>query len=179
MTAAPKPVRPQLLEEVYRLDHCGPIEIPTRAVVNCRAIAPCCGETLRIEWRRPGGGDQCKALRAALQHPKSQGLSNSAIAKHVGVDEGTVRSWREKMSASSEIPKMDSRTVTRGAQTYQQNTAGCKLSDGTAAPGKSTCSKCAPTFRAWLRGKTRLRARANSQRAARQAERNRPAWSLV
>jgi hypothetical protein len=69
------------------------------------------------------GEDKQRAVKAALGHPNGAGKSNSAIARHVGVDEGTVRSWREKMAISSEIPKIDSRTVTRNGITYQQNTA--------------------------------------------------------
>lgn len=62
-------------------------------------------------------------MKAALVHPSGAGKSDSAIAKHVGVDHVTVKNWREKLTASCEIHKMDSRTVTRGDSTYQQNTA--------------------------------------------------------
>ena len=65
--------------------------------------------------------DKQRAVKAALQHPNGAGKSNSQIARHVGVDEGTVRNWREKLNPSSEIPKI--RTVTRNGTTYQQNTS--------------------------------------------------------
>lgn len=65
--------------------------------------------------------DKQRAVQAALRHPKSQGMSDSAIAKHVGVDSQTVSNWRTKLVASSEVRKMDTRTVTRGGTTYQQN----------------------------------------------------------
>jgi len=65
--------------------------------------------------------DKQRAVKAALEHPKSQALSDSQIAKHVGVDHVTVARWREKLSASCEIHKIEKRTVTRGGTTYQQN----------------------------------------------------------
>ena len=62
-------------------------------------------------------------MKAALAHPGGAGKSDSAIAKHVGVDHVTVKNWREKLAASCEIHKIAERTVTRGGSTYQQNTA--------------------------------------------------------
>lgn len=67
--------------------------------------------------------DKERAIRAALKHPKSAGLSNLAIARHLGVDDKTVGKYREEMEASSEIPKIDERIVERNGQTYTQNTA--------------------------------------------------------
>ena len=64
-----------------------------------------------------------RAIRGALKHPKSAGMSNSAIAKHLGVSDKTVAQYREKMELSSEIPKITTRTVERNGQVYQQNTA--------------------------------------------------------
>jgi hypothetical protein len=67
--------------------------------------------------------DKEKTIRAALRHPKAVGLSNSEVARHLGVSDKTVGKYRCEMESSSEIPKMDQRTVTRGDSTYQQNTA--------------------------------------------------------
>jgi len=67
--------------------------------------------------------DKQRAVKAALLHPRAAGFSNNAIGRHVGVDEGTVRNWRAKLTTSSEIPKMETRTVTRRDRIYQQNTA--------------------------------------------------------
>jgi phage N-6-adenine-methyltransferase len=67
--------------------------------------------------------DKERAIRAALKHPKSAGLSNLAISRHLGVDDKTVGKYRDEMEASSEIPKIDQRTVERNGQTYTQNTA--------------------------------------------------------
>jgi len=66
--------------------------------------------------------DKQRAVKSALLHARATSLSNSAIARHVGVDEATVRNWRAKLAASSEIPKMDTRTVSRQGTTYQQRT---------------------------------------------------------
>lgn len=65
--------------------------------------------------------DKQRAVKAALTHPKSAGLSDHQIAKHIGVDQKTVSNWRGQLAASKELPKMDSRTVTRNGRTYQQN----------------------------------------------------------
>ena len=67
--------------------------------------------------------DKQRAVKSALLHPRAADLSNCAIARHVGVDEATVRNWRAKLAASSEIPKIDTRTVSRQGSTYQQRTA--------------------------------------------------------
>lgn len=67
--------------------------------------------------------DKQRAVKAALMHPKGAGMSNSAIAKHVGVDSETVRNWRTKLESSSEIRKMSERTVNRNGTTYQQDTS--------------------------------------------------------
>lgn len=67
--------------------------------------------------------DKQRAVKSALLHPRAADLSNCAIARHVGVDEATVRNWRAKLAASSEIPKIDTRTVLRQGTSYQQQTA--------------------------------------------------------
>lgn len=67
--------------------------------------------------------DKQRAVQAALRHPKCSGLSNRQIAKHVGVSEAAVRSWRDKLSAKDTQIQDKTRTVTRNGTTYQQNTA--------------------------------------------------------
>jgi hypothetical protein len=66
--------------------------------------------------------DKERVVKAALAHRNAEHLSNVQIAEHCGVDEKTVRNYRQPkdLSASSEIPKM--RNVTRGTTTYHQNT---------------------------------------------------------
>ena len=53
--------------------------------------------------------DKERQVRNALRHPKAQGMSNVQIAKHVGVDDKTVRRYRTEMEAASEIPSLTSR----------------------------------------------------------------------
>lgn len=71
---------------------------------------------------RRSNDDKQRAIKAALQHPKSAGMSDTAIAKHVGVSQQCVSGWRNKLTPSHkdcEIPQ--TRTVTRNGTTYQQN----------------------------------------------------------
>lgn len=84
--------------------------------------------------------DKQRAVQAALQHPKSQGLSDSAIAKHIGVHHDTVREWRSKLEASCGIRKIEERTVTRNGTTYQQNTANI----GRREPSEPKASESLP-----------------------------------
>jgi ParB-like nuclease family protein len=58
--------------------------------------------------------DKRRAVDAALQHEYASRYSNVQIAKHCGVDEGTVRKYRD---LSSEFPKIDNapRLVLPGA----------------------------------------------------------------
>lgn len=60
-----------------------------------------------------------RVVKAALAHPKAEGLSNYEIAAHCGVDEKTVRKYRNAMRPSTEVPQI--RTVTRCGTTYRQN----------------------------------------------------------
>jgi len=78
--------------------------------------------------------DKKRAVLAALRHPNAASLSNVQIAAHVHVDEGTIRNYRTQMEASSEFPKIAERTVTRGSQTYTQNTANIGASQPQYAP---------------------------------------------
>jgi len=80
--------------------------------------------------------DKERAIRAALKHPKSAGLSNLAIARHLGVDDKTVAKYREEMELSSEIPKIDERIVERNGQTYTQNTANIGANRPASAPAQ-------------------------------------------
>lgn len=66
--------------------------------------------------------DKQRAVKAALQHPRAQSLSDSEIARHCGVSVPTVAAWREKMGLSLKTLKIGTRTVTRNGKTYQQRT---------------------------------------------------------
>ena len=65
--------------------------------------------------------DKRNAVRRALLHPRGCQLSNRQIAKHVGVNDKTVAVIRCELESSAEIPQIESRTVQRGDQTYQQS----------------------------------------------------------
>ena len=67
--------------------------------------------------------DKQRAVVAALRHTNGASRSNREIGRHLGVDDKTVGEWRKRLEASAEIPQMAERTVTRGDQTYTQNTA--------------------------------------------------------
>ena len=54
--------------------------------------------------------DKQRAVKAALLHPKCKGLSDHAIAKHVGVTHPTVISWRAKLESTGKIFQSDKRT---------------------------------------------------------------------
>jgi len=54
--------------------------------------------------------DKAKAVKAALQHPKGAEWSDVQIAEHVGVSDKTVAKYRTELTATSEIPKLTTRT---------------------------------------------------------------------
>ena len=66
--------------------------------------------------------DKQRAVKAALVHGRGTNLSDTQLARHVGVDQKTVTNWRRQLEASQEIPKMATRAVTRRGKTYQQET---------------------------------------------------------
>lgn len=78
--------------------------------------------------------DKQRAVKAALKHPTGAGKSNREIGRHVGVDEATVRGWREKLHLSAEVPQMTTRTVTRNGKAYQQDTTRIGKPAPDAAP---------------------------------------------
>jgi ParB-like chromosome segregation protein Spo0J len=86
--------------------------------------------------------DKQRAVKSALLHARAASMSNYAIARHVGVDEATVRNWRTKLAASTEIPQIDTRTISRQGTTYQQRTTQigrrrvAKISAPEAAPAE-------------------------------------------
>lgn len=72
---------------------------------------------------RRTNADKQAVIKAALTHPKSTGLSDMQIARHIGVSDHTVGDWRKKLDLSpkvSEIPA--TRTATRNGTTYQIDT---------------------------------------------------------
>jgi hypothetical protein len=77
--------------------------------------------------------DKEKTIRAALRHPKSVGLSDRELGRHLGVHGTTVGRYRAEMESSAAIQQIDQRTVTRGDSTYQQDTSNIGTNPGPRA----------------------------------------------
>ena len=77
--------------------------------------------------------DKQKAVKAALRHPKGPGTSNVDLAEHCGVDEKTVRKYRDELAAASEIPKVTTREGKDG-KTYDTTNIGSKPRKPPAEP---------------------------------------------
>jgi hypothetical protein len=71
---------------------------------------------------RRTNADKRNAIIHALKHPKGAELSDRQIAEHVGVHHDTVGRIRTELELSGEIRQIETRTVKRGDQIYQQNT---------------------------------------------------------
>jgi ParB-like chromosome segregation protein Spo0J len=65
--------------------------------------------------------DKQRAVELALLDAKWVKLSNVAIANHCHVHDKTVGKIRKKLEASSEIPRIEKRTCTRGGKEIQMN----------------------------------------------------------
>lgn len=65
---------------------------------------------------------RAKAVIAALKHPNGAKKSDRQIAEHVGVSHATVIKYRERLEASGQVDQIETRTVTRGGTTYEQDT---------------------------------------------------------
>ena len=74
----------------------------------------------RTNGLRRTNQDKQRAVKAALLHPNSSGISDRAIGRHVGVSHNMVAEWRLHLSSDD---RCESRTVTRRGTTYRQNTA--------------------------------------------------------
>lgn len=121
-----------------------PVEVRNGTLEDARwlALAENKEHDCETSGMRRSNEEKRRAVYAALR--LRPGMSNPAIAEHCGVDEGTVRNARAKLQASSEIPKMESRTVERTVngqtQTYTVNTVGIgrRAAPAPAAPPADT-----------------------------------------
>ncbi len=77
----------------------------------------------RAHGLRRTNEDKARAVQAALKHPNGASRSNREIGRYLGVDEGTVRHWREKLEAGAEIPPVTQRTGADG-KTYDTSGIG-------------------------------------------------------
>jgi hypothetical protein len=93
---------------------------------------------------RRSNADKRNAIVNALKHPKGAELSDRQIAEHVGVHHDTVSRIRKELELSGEIRQIENRTVQRGNQIYQQNTAniGSRQSSQDPEPCYKTCYDC-------------------------------------
>ena len=91
---------------------------------------------------RRTNNDKQRAVKAALQHPRSAALSNSEIARHCGVTTPMVGKWRDHLGLSINVLKIA--TVTRKGTTYAQDTTkiGRRKSKAAspAAPAEETAA---------------------------------------
>jgi hypothetical protein len=67
--------------------------------------------------------DKQRAVEAALRHPKSAGLSDEQIGKHIGCSGEWVRRIRHRLTSSNQLEDRQQHTATRNGTTYQMNTA--------------------------------------------------------
>lgn len=93
---------------------------------------------------RRSTADKERAIRAALQHKAAQGMSDNALAKHLGVSDKTVTKYRVEMQSASEIPKLSSRTGIDG-KTYDTTNIGKRPNDDLREKGRK--------LETWLMGK--------------------------
>ncbi len=95
--------------------------------------------------------DKQRAVKAALVHGRGTTLSDTQLARHIGVDQKTVTNWRRQLEASQEIPKMATRAVTRGGKTYQQETTniGKRKATEPAARKRASQDGLNPVLRAF------------------------------
>ena len=82
---------------------------------------------------RRRNADKEKAVKAALRHPKGPGTSNYDLAEHCGVDEKTVRKYRDELVSTTEIPQSTTRTGKDG-RTINTTNIGSKSRKPPAAP---------------------------------------------
>ncbi len=71
---------------------------------------------------RRSNEDKQRAVRAALLHTYGARCSDSEIARHCAVSVSTVWKHRKELELSSQIEKVQTRTVTRKGTTYTMNT---------------------------------------------------------
>lgn len=99
------------MQEMHHAYYAGPVEVTvhqgTLADAQWQSFAVNKGHGLRRT-----NADKERAVKAALRHPNGAQMSNSAIARHVGVDDKTVAVYRHQLEVTSEIPKSDKRTYT-------------------------------------------------------------------
>ena len=85
---------------------------------------------------RRSNGDKIRAVKAALAHPKCQGLSDAAIADHVGVHRETILKHRRQ--TESDLSMIDKSTPRTGRDGRTINTAKIGKHSSNKAKGKTS-----------------------------------------
>lgn len=105
---------------------------------------------------RRSPADKVKAIKAALKHPAGVKKSDRQIAEHVGVAPTTVGKYRKELESSVQIGQIETRTVQRGDQEYEQDTSNigkgkpeveyekCPKCGGENFYADGTCASCVP-----------------------------------
>jgi len=72
---------------------------------------------------RRTAADTQAVIRMALQHPNSFNLSNCQLGRHIGVSEGTVRAWRQRLSSQGYEDTAPVRVAVRRGKPFPIQTA--------------------------------------------------------
>ncbi len=86
--------------------------------------------------------DKRNAVKLALLHPNGAEKSDRQIAEHVGVHHDTVGRIRHELEATGGIRQIETRTVQRGDQVYEQNTSGINRERKSPPPEGAICNDC-------------------------------------
>jgi hypothetical protein len=116
--------------------------------------------------------DKERAVLAALQHAKAEGLSNRQIAEHCGVDEKTVRNYRTKKGPTAENPQSTAATE-RLAEGELQVPVVAATTEASQSSPEETRTSPPPRLRTGRDGRTINTAKIGADRAA-QADRRAP-----
>lgn len=93
--------------------------------------------------KRRTRADKQRAIKRALMGWAVE-KSDSEIARHVGCSDKTVGKYRKELESSSEIPKIENRTVTRNGVEYTQSTSNIGGSQGGGGGGGVDAQQSAP-----------------------------------
>jgi hypothetical protein len=100
---------------------------------------------------RRTNADKENVIKRALRHPKGIEMSDSQLAKVLGVTDKTVAKYRSELESTSEIPKLEKTTGKDGKARKRRKSPPkphkpdwcCVCGKYTVAQGKTRCSKCA------------------------------------
>jgi transposase-like protein len=82
--------------------------------------------------------DKQRAVKAALKHPRSAGMSDNAVAAYLGVGHATVSEWRQKLRPA--LSKMESEPKTRPSLENFSSETESPVPVSNASPVKRLCA---------------------------------------